>query len=216
MTGTPRGLFIAFEGGDGAGKSTQARYLGAHLEGLGDTVILTREPGGTPIGDKLRALVLDHGNGTIDARAEALMFAASRAAHVDQVILPAITRGDIVITDRYIDSSVAYQGSGRELGVTQLRDLNAWATMGLRPDLTILLDVPEGTGRTRRTHRIEAEDRIEAESDAFHAKIRKAFLAEAARAPGAYLVLDARRPRDDVARAISNRVDALRAEKKAA
>jgi dTMP kinase len=216
MTGTPRGLFIAFEGGDGAGKSTQARYLGAHLEGLGDTVILTREPGGTPIGDKLRALVLDHGNGTIDARAEALMFAASRAAHVDQVILPAITRGDIVITDRYIDSSVAYQGSGRELGVTQLRDLNAWATMGLRPDLTILLDVPEGTGRTRRTHRIEAEDRIEAESDHFHAQIRKAFLHEAARNPEAYLVLDSRRPRDDVARAISNRVDALRAEKKAA
>lgn len=216
MTEARRGLFIAFEGGDGAGKSTQSRYLAGHLETQGDTVIMTREPGGTPIGDKLRALVLDHGNGTIDARTEALMFAASRAAHVDQVIRPALTRGDIIITDRYIDSSVAYQGSGRDLGVTQLRDLNSWATIGLRPDLTILLDVPESTGRMRRSGRAEPEDRMEAESDAFHAKIRKAFLHEAARAPEAYLILDARRPRDDVARAIKNRVDALRAEKLAA
>jgi dTMP kinase len=215
MTGTPRGLFIAFEGGDGAGKSTQARHLAGHLEALGDTVIMTREPGGTPIGDKLRALVLDHGNGTIDARTEALMFAASRAAHVDQVIRPAQARGDIIITDRYIDSSVAYQGSGRELGVTPLRDLNAWATLGLRPDLTILLDVPESTGRMRRTGRVFAEDRIEAESDAFHAKIRTAFLHEAARTPTAYLVLDARRPRAEVARAISARVTALREARRA-
>lgn len=210
MTGTPHGLFIAFEGGDGSGKSTQSRYLGSHLEALGDTVIMTREPGGTPIGNKLRALVLDHGNGTIDARTEALMFAASRAAHVDQIIRPALTRGDIVITDRYIDSSVAYQGVGRDLGTTQLRDLNAWATLGLRPDLTILLDVPESTGRMRRTGRVEAEDRIEAESDLFHAKIRKAFIVEAARTPDAYLVLDARRPRDEVAKAISDRVNTLR------
>jgi len=211
MTTTPNGLFIAFEGGDGAGKSTQARNLAAHLETLGDTVILTREPGGTPIGDKLRSLVLDHGNGTIDARTEALMFAASRAAHVNQVIRPALTRGDIVITDRYIDSSVAYQGVGRDLGTTPIRDLNAWATLGLRPDLTVLLDVPASTGRTRRGFRTTAEDRMEAESDTFHSKIRDALITEASRNQDTYLILDARAPREEVAQAIQERVATLRA-----
>lgn len=216
MNTTPKGLFIAFEGGDGAGKSTQARYLAGHLEAQGDTVILTREPGGTPIGEKLRSLVLEHGNGTIDARTEALMFAAARAAHVDQIIRPAISRGDIVITDRYIDSSVAYQGAGRGLGATPIRDLNAWATLGLRPDLTVLLDVPASTGRMRRHGRADPEDRMEAESDAFHAKIREALINEAARNQDAYLILDARAPRDEVARAISDRVDGLRAARHAA
>lgn len=216
MNTTANGLFIAFEGGDGSGKSTQSRYLAQHLETLGDTVILTREPGGTPIGDKLRSLVLDHGNGKIDARTEALMFAASRAAHVDQIIRPALHRGDIVITDRYIDSSVAYQGVGRNLGATPIRDLNAWATLGLRPDLTVLLDVPASTGRTRRHGRAVAEDRMEAESDTFHTNIREALITEAARNQDAYLILDARAPREEVAKAIQERVDNLRAARRAA
>ena len=122
MTTQNPGLFIAFEGGDGAGKSTQAAELAAALESRGLTVLRTREPGGTPIGEKLRSLVLDHGHGHIDAHTEALIFAASRAAHASQVIRPALERGEIVLTDRYIDSSVAYQGAGRDLGTDAVRD----------------------------------------------------------------------------------------------
>ncbi|MDR6506322.1 dTMP kinase [Arthrobacter oryzae] len=209
MTNQNPGLFIAFEGGDGAGKSTQAAALAGALESRGINVLRTREPGGTPIGEKLRSLVLDHGHGHIDARTEALIFAASRAAHADQVILPALERGDVVLTDRYIDSSVAYQGAGRELGTRAVRDLNEWATSGLQPDLTVLLDVDPAVGRLRRTAGDAAEDRMESEADEFHARIRAAFLDLAAGRPDRYLVLAAHLPVAELAELILAHVDEL-------
>jgi len=203
------GLFIAFEGGDGAGKSTQAARLAEALESRGLKVLRTREPGGTPIGEKLRSLVLDHGHGHIDAHTEALIFAASRAAHAGQVIRPALDRGDIVLTDRYIDSSVAYQGAGRDLGTEAVRTLNEWATDGLQPDLTVLLDVDPADGRRRRTAGDAAEDRLESEADEFHALIREAFLQLASARPDAYLVLPAHLAVAELAAQILARVDAL-------
>jgi dTMP kinase len=203
------GLFIAFEGGDGAGKSTQAARLAEALESRGLQVLRTREPGGTPIGEKLRSLVLDHGHGHIDAHTEALIFAASRAAHASQVIRPALERGDIVLTDRYIDSSVAYQGAGRDLGTEAVRTLNEWATEDLLPDLTVLLDVDPADGRRRRTAGDAAEDRLESEADEFHALIREAFLQLAAARPEAYLVLPAHLAVGELAARILARVDAL-------
>lgn len=188
------GLFIAFEGGDGAGKSTQASLLTEALELAGRRVVRTREPGGTPVGEKLRGLVLEHGHGDIDPRTEALIFAASRAAHVQQVIRPALERGDVVVCDRYIDSSVAYQGAGRALGQDSVRGINEWATEGLVPDLTVLLDVDPGAGRSRRTASADAEDRLESEPDEFHGSIRNAFLTLAEQSPDRYLVLDAGLP----------------------
>jgi dTMP kinase len=202
-------LFIAFEGGDGAGKSTQAAAVQARLEAAGHAVLRTREPGGTPIGEKLRSLVLDHGHGEIDARTEALIFAASRAAHVQQVILPALERGEIVLCDRFIDSSVAYQGAGRELGIAAVRDINLWATASLLPDVTVLLDVAPDDGRDRRLAGEAAEDRLESEPDDFHGRIRAAFLELAAARPDEYLVLDARDEREALTTAILKRIDGL-------
>ena len=203
------GLFIAFEGGDGAGKSTQAARLAGSLESRGLTVLRTREPGGTPIGEKLRSLVLDHGHGHIDAHTEALIFAASRAAHASQVIRPALARGEVVLTDRYIDSSVAYQGAGRGLGAGAVLSVNEWATSGLRPDLTVLLDVHPAEGRSRRTAGDAAEDRMESEADEFHARIRQAFLDLAAARPENYLVLEAGLPVEEIAGLILGRVEEL-------
>ncbi|WP_082484314.1 dTMP kinase [Arthrobacter sp. Leaf141] len=209
MSTLTAGLFIAFEGGDGAGKSTQAARLAESLESRGLTVLRTREPGGTPIGEKLRSLVLDHGHGHIDAHTEALIFAASRAAHAGQVIRPALERGTVVLTDRYIDSSVAYQGAGRNLGQDAVRTLNEWATSGLQPDLTVLLDVDPAMGRRRRTAGEAAEDRLESEADEFHSRIRDAFLALAGARPGTYLVLPAHLSVADLAARILERVEAL-------
>ncbi|MGY5319206.1 dTMP kinase [Neomicrococcus lactis] len=185
------GLFIVFEGGDGAGKSTQAALLASRLERADRHVLRTREPGGTVVGEKLRGLILDHGNGTVDARTEALMFAASRAAHVEQVLLPALNEGTDVICDRYIDSSVAYQGVGRGLGTDKVLALNTWATSGLVPDLTVLLDIDPVAGRARRLRDNATEDRLESEPDEFHASIRAAFRALADASPERYLVLNA-------------------------
>jgi dTMP kinase len=203
------GLFIAFEGGDGAGKSTQAALLAEALESRGLTVLRTREPGGTSIGEKLRSLVLDHGHGHIDAHTEALIFAASRAAHASQVIRPALERGEVVLTDRYIDSSVAYQGAGRDLGTDAVRSLNEWATAGLQPELTVLLDVDPADGRRRRTAADATEDRLESEADEFHTTIRGAFLDLAASRPDSYLVLPANLPVPDIAARILTRIDSL-------
>ncbi|WP_373875865.1 dTMP kinase [Arthrobacter mangrovi] len=199
------GLFIAFEGGDGAGKSTQAAAVQARLESIGRTVLRTREPGGTPVGEKLRALVLEHGQGDIDSRTEALIFAASRAAHVRQVIVPALERGEIVLCDRFIDSSVAYQGAGRGLGLEAVRELNLWATGGVLPDLTVLLDVDPERGRDRRAAE-GTEDRMESEPDDFHSRIRAAFLELAAARPEHYLVLDAGQDRAELTEAIMERI----------
>lgn len=207
------GRFIVFEGGDGAGKSTQAALLVQALGQKGHTVLHTREPGGTPIGEKLRSLVLDHGQGTVDARTEALMYAAARAAHVEQVIRPALAAGTMVICDRFVDSSLAYQGIGRGLGEDQVRSINEFATGGLAPDLTVLLDVSPADGRSRRTVGADgqpvAEDRLESEPDEFHSRIRDAFVDFAAREPERYLVLDAATGVDTLASAIAEAVAAL-------
>ncbi|WP_372699921.1 dTMP kinase [Arthrobacter sp. JSM 101049] len=209
MQRAPGALFVVLEGGDGAGKSTQAALLAGHLQEHGRDVVRTREPGGTPIGEKLRSLVLDHGHGEVDARTEALMFAAARAAHVEQLIVPALARGATVVCDRYIDSSVAYQGTGRGLGTDEVLALNRWATGGLRPDLTILLDVDPQAGRHRRTAGAAAEDRLESEPDDFHARIRQAFLDRATHDDGAYLVLDASLGVDELAGRIAAAVDGI-------
>ncbi|MFC7401964.1 dTMP kinase [Citricoccus sp. GCM10030269] len=198
------GLFIALEGGDGSGKSTQARMLAERLRAEGHDVLLTREPGGTDVGERLRSLVLDPENAPIDPVTEALVFAASRSAHVRQLIRPALAAGRTVVTDRYVDSSVAYQGAGRELGTETIADLNTWATDGLQPDLTVLLDVDTATASTRRDARQQAPgglgpDRMESEPETFHHRIRQAFMDRAAAAPERYAVLDAGRPAEDLA-----------------
>ncbi|KGN40023.1 dTMP kinase [Knoellia aerolata] len=179
------GLFIAFEGGDGAGKSTQVRLLADALGALGREVVVTRQPGGTPLGAAIRDLVL-HGD-HVSPRAEALLFAADKAHHVDQLIRPAMGRGAVVVTDRYTDSSVAYQGSGRDLGAVEVHDLQMWAVDSLVPDLTVIVDVPSEEGRRRRG---EVHDRLESEGDTFHDTVRQHFLAMAQGAPERYLVVD--------------------------
>lgn len=184
----PQGLFVALEGGDGVGKSTQAGLLALAYRRAGRTVLTTREPGGTPLGEHIREVLL-HG-GHVSARAEALLFAADKAHHVDTVIRPALARGEVVITDRYVDSSIAYQGAGRDLGTREVRQLNVWAVGGLVPDLTVLLDLSPQSGRTRRIGEGSGEDRLEREPDAFHARVRQHFLDLAQAEPERYLVLD--------------------------
>ncbi|MDO5618038.1 dTMP kinase [Kocuria sp.] len=201
------GLFIALEGGDGAGKSTQIKRLARTLRSWQLEVLTTREPGGSDLGEQLRNLVLDPQFAPVDARTEALLFAASRSAHVETVIRPALQRGAVVITDRYLDSSVAYQGAGRRLGTETIRDLNTWAVNGLMADLTVLLDVSATTGRDRRSTR--AEDRMEQESQDFHDSVRQAFVTLAQDAPQRYLVLAADQPIPVLAQAIAQRVTEL-------
>ena len=190
---TAPGLFVCFEGGDGAGKSTQVRLLTELLEELGREVVVTRQPGGTPLGAQIRQLVL-HGD-HVAARAEALLFAADKAQHVDQLIAPALARGAVVITDRYTDSSIAYQGAGRDLGADEIRVLQHWAVGEVLPDLTIVLDVSPELGRARRG---DVQDRLESEADIFHAAVRQGFLALAAQDPGRYLVVDAALTVDEI------------------
>lgn len=203
-TPAPPGLFVSFEGGDGAGKSTQARLLGDWLRGLGREVVLTREPGGTELGVELRNAVL-HGD-HVDARTEALLYATDRAHHVASVVRPALARGAVVVTDRYLDSSVAYQGSGRDLGADEVERLSLWAVDGLLPALTVLLDLDPVAGRARLTGE---PDRLERAGDEFHRRTRQAFLGRAAADPGRWLVLDATLPVDELAAAIRVRVAAL-------
>lgn len=204
-----RGLFIAFEGGDGAGKSTQSRLLGAAL-GTRYTVLHTREPGGTELGHRIRELLLHGEDGSVSPRAEALLFAADRAHHVATVVRPALDRGHVVLTDRYLDSSVAYQGAARDLGHEEIRDLSLWAVEGLVPDLTVLLDVSAAEGRERRG---TEHDRLEREADAFHDRVRAGFLDLARRAPERYLVLDAARGADALAAEVLARVESLLASR---
>ena len=187
-------MFITFEGLDGSGKSTQAELLRSRLEADGLEVISTREPGGTELGEKIRDLVL-HG-GDVTPWAEALLYAAARAQHVEVVIRPALERGASVICDRYLDSSVAYQGVGRDLGLDRVLDLNLAAVGGLLPDRTFLLalDVTEIASRLDREH-----DRLERESEAFHARAAAGYSELAVRFPERIVVLDAKRPADDLA-----------------
>lgn len=190
------GLFISFEGGDGVGKTTQIRILADLLTAAGVDHVLTREPGGTELGGAIRELLL-HG-GEVDPRAEALLYAADRAHHVATLIRPALRRGAVVLTDRYIDSSVAYQGAARSLGAQEVRALSQWAVSGLLPDLTILLDADPDLA-ARRTVARGTKDRLEREPDAFRAALRRAFLEMAAQDPARFVVVDADRPVDQVA-----------------
>jgi dTMP kinase len=200
------GVFLAFEGGEGAGKSTQARLLAIWLREQGYDVVTTHEPGATKIGLRLRALLLDTAHAGLSPRAEALMYAADRAEHVQDVILPALERGAVVVTDRYTDSSLAYQGAGRQLPVSEIAGLNRWATGGLTPDMTILLDLPTVTGLSRR---LSSADRLESEPVEFHERVRSGFLSLAAAEPGRYLVIDADRPESEISRDIQLRVREL-------
>ncbi|WP_136706614.1 dTMP kinase [Agromyces sp. H66] len=203
-----RGLFITLEGGDGSGKTTQAELLEGWLEGHGRTVVRTREPGGTEVGIEVREIVLHH-RGDIAPRAEALLYAADRAHHVATVVRPALERGDIVIQDRYIDSSVAYQGAGRVLDPEEVRYVSEWATEGLRPDLTILLDLDAAAARARLDRARTRYDRLEAEASEFHDRVRTAYLELAAAEPGRFLVVDGSLPADDIAATIRDRVAGL-------
>ena len=201
-----RGLLIALEGGEGAGKTTQARLLSIWLRDQGFDVVSTHEPGATKVGMRLRAMLLDTAHTGLNSRAEALMYAADRAEHVSLVIRPALDRGAIVVTDRYIDSSLAYQGTGRSLPLGDVTRINRWATGGLTPDLTILLDLPPSTGLDRRAR---SADRLEAEPADFHNRVRTGFRQLADAEPHRYLVLDATRPTDVLSREIQDRVREL-------
>jgi dTMP kinase len=201
------GLFITFEGGDGSGKSTQASLLAQWLVDAGRTVVRTREPGGTEVGVQIRELVLHH-RGHIDPRAEALLYAADRAQHIATLVRPALERGEVVIQDRYFDSSIAYQGAGRVLDAGEIRGLSLWATAELIPDVTILLDLDETAARVRLDAAEKVFDRLENEKAEFHARVRQGFLALAAAEPERFLVLDAARPIEELAAAIRSRVEA--------
>lgn len=202
----PTGFFIALEGGDGAGKSTQADALAEWIRAKGHEVVVTREPGATPIGKRLRSILLDVSSAGLSNRAEALLYAADRAEHVDSLVKPALERGAVVISDRYIDSSVAYQGAGRDLSPTEIARINRWATGGLVPHLTVLLDVSPEAARERFT---EAPDRLESEPPEFHARVRAGFLALAAGDPGRYLVVDAAQEPEAVTTVVRHRLDRM-------
>jgi dTMP kinase len=201
------GLFVVFEGGEGAGKSTQLAALAERLRGEGREVVVTREPGATRVGERIRSLLLGTTDEAPSPRAEALLYAADRAHHVATVVRPALVRGAVVISDRYVDSSLAYQGAGRTLPVDEVSWLSSWATGGLKPDLVVLLDVDPRTGLSRVAARAGDADRLEAESVAFHERVRYAFLDLAANDPKRYLVLDASRPAEETAELVARRVE---------
>jgi len=202
------GKFISVEGGEGAGKSTLLEGLRAAMEEQGVAVVQTREPGGTALGEKVRALVLDPALRGMDATAELFLMFASRAQLVDEVIRPALRAGRWVLCDRFTDASYAYQGGGRGQPVARIAELERWACAGLQPDLTLLLDLPVAVGRGRIAGRGDA-DRIEAEADAFFERVRAAYRARAAAEPQRFHVLDATRPPEDVLRAAVRAVLAL-------
>jgi dTMP kinase len=203
------GLFIAFEGGEGSGKSTQAKLLKEWFENEGRSVTLSREPGGTTLGKNLRKILLDNDTGDISPRSEALLYAADRAHHVYSLIRPALERGDVVITDRYFDSSIAYQGAGRILASSEVARINRWATESLFPTITIILDQPAEIGLSR----IKNADRLESESIEFHNRVRQEYLQLAGMDPERYIVVDARRPIVEIHQEITNRISILLSKK---
>ena len=202
------GVFVCFEGGEGSGKSTQSRLLADWLEDQGRPVLLTHEPGDTEVGRELRRIVLDPATGELSDRTEVLLYAADKAEHVDTVVQPALDRGEVVITDRYVDSTLAYQGAGRALDVAEVEVVARWATGNLRPHLTVVLDLAPEQGLGR----FEGRDRIEGESAEFHQRVRRAFVAMAEADPDHYLVLDARQPVDEIAAAVRERMAPLLVE----
>jgi dTMP kinase len=199
------GVFVCFEGGEGSGKSTQSRRLHDWLAAEGCSVLLTFEPGDTEVGRELRRIVLDPATGELSDRTEVLLYAADKAEHVDTVVQPALDRGEVVITDRYVDSMLAYQGAGRPLELAEVEHVARWATHDLRPHLTVVLDLEPDHGLGRFAER----DRIEGESVEFHERVRRAYLDLAARDPEHYLVLDARLPVNVVAAAVQAAVQPL-------
>ena len=206
ITGTTHtGLFVSFEGGEGSGKSTQTELLKEYLESIGKKVLLTREPGGTPLGKQLREILLDNKTGNISPRAEALLYAADRANHVYSLIQPALTEGQVVITDRYLDSSVAYQGAGRILQPSEVARISRWATENLAPNLTIVMDIPAELGLSR----LRSLDRLEAEPLAFHERIRQEFLNIAGSDPERYFVVDATQNKENIHKQIIERILSL-------
>ena len=210
ITGATRAdLFISFEGGEGSGKSTQTELLKSYLETIGETVLLTREPGGTVLGQKLREILLAHETGVISPRAEALLYAADRAHHVFSLIKPALENGSAVISDRYLDSSIAYQGAGRILQPAEVARISRWATETLTPTLTIILDLPAEVGLAR----LDSQDRLEAEPLAFHERVRQEFLNLANVDPERYFVVNALQTREQIHTQIVDRVSKLSALK---
>lgn len=203
-----KGLFISFEGIDGVGKSTQLDLLVQYLNEIGRTVCRTLEPGGTELGREIRELLL-HRKGEVAPRAEALLFAADRAHHVATLVRPALERGEVVVTDRYLDSSVAYQGSGRDLGFDQVRDLSLFAVDGLLPDLTVLLDLDAEKAAARRSNTGAAPDRLERAKTEFFETARQSYLAMAAAEPSRWLVLDAEQSVESMQKQIRARVQEL-------
>lgn len=203
-----RGIWITLEGGDGSGKTTQAALLEAWLDAQGRDVLRTREPGGSEVGVLIRDIVLHH-RGDIAPRAEALLYAADRAHHVATVVRPALERGVVVIQDRYLDSSVAYQGAGRVLDAQEVRDLSLWAAEGALPDLTVLLDLDPAAARRRLDSADKPFDRLEAEREEFHQRVREAYLALAAAEPERFLVVEAAQDPAAIADVVRARVAAL-------
>jgi dTMP kinase len=211
ITGAPvQGVFIAFEGGEGTGKSTQSKLLKKWLENEGEEVVLSREPGGTDLGQGLRKILLGHETGAISPRAEALLYAADRAHHVFSTIRPALDRGDVVITDRYFDSSIAYQGAGRVLQPNEVARISRWATESLFPTLTIIIDQPAEIGLAR----LKSRDRLEAEPLAFHERVRNEFLQIATLDPERYLIVDGTQSIEDIHAEIISRVGEIPALKR--
>jgi dTMP kinase len=202
---TTTGVFVAFEGGDGTGKSTQARALSGALSDAGYRTLLTFEPGDTAVGKEMRRIVLDPATGELSHRTEVLLYAADKAEHVDTVVMPALRRGEVVITDRYVDSTLAYQGAGRALDLAEVEQVARWATRDLRPDLTVVLDLEPAHGLSR----FDERDRIEGEAPEFFVRTREAFLALAAVDPDHYLGVDAARPADEIAEVVLTRVQPL-------
>jgi dTMP kinase len=197
-----RGLFIVFEGTEGAGKSVQAELLGNRLRETGKKVVVTREPGGTRIGEQIRAITHDTKNVDLDPIAEAYLMAASRAQHVREIIAPALADGNIVITDRFVDSSIAYQGYGRNLGVTQIAELNELAVNGAKPDLVILLDVPPSVGLARLEKEGKQKDRLDTQQRDFYDRVRQGYLALAKNNSSRYVVVDATKSAEEVASSV--------------
>ena len=203
-TTTP-GLFVVFEGGDGVGKSTQVVELVSRLRNRRIEPVVTRQPGGTPIGEKLRELLLDPGHPELTARTEALVYAADKAQHVEEVILPSLAYGKVVVCDRYVDSMIAYQGAGRVLDLAEVEQVARWATGGLRPNLTVLLDIDPAEAVAN----IRQQDRLEAAGLDFHRRAREHFLRLAGEDPERYLVLGARESRENIAEKVAEKVLAL-------
>lgn len=201
-----RGIFITFEGPDASGKTTQLKILKEYLQSRGTEPVMTREPGGTPISEKIREIILDKSNGEMLSMTEAMLYAASRAQHVGELIIPALEAGKVVISDRYVDSSIAYQGYGRGIG-SVVAEINSYATGGLKPDLTILLATDTSKMRQRRS--ADEEDRMDAQKAEFHAEVMRGYLELAAAEPERIRVIDGEQSIEDVATQIRGYIDAL-------